>query len=226
MSSTHRVAPRRPWLGSGFSVSSRLPPRPVDSRRGRPRRMTHFNPHRVAPAPEPRPLPGPTNFESFMTVTRRRRTPVPRNPVRSTCRIGSVRCDVRLETMRGILSSFPTKPRSKSRPHGANVRQADIGKGQRPRPTSRSILRVPKKRGTGSESSRCLSTLFLDTPRPSPPRFGRVLYAEGVEQQSPGSPQAHPGNVASPRCPGLPLLRRTPTGSPQPDAPVRIRRKR
>ena len=30
-----------------------------------------------------------------------------------------------------------------------------------------------------------------DTPRSSPPRFDRVLYANGVAQQSPGSPQAH-----------------------------------
>ncbi len=64
-----------------------------------------------------------------------------------------------------------------------------------------------------------------DTPRSSPPRFDRVLYANGVAQQSPGSPQAHPGNVESPPSSGFPLLRRTPTGFPQPDAPVRLGRK-
>ncbi len=66
---------------------------------------------------------------------------------------------------------------------------------------------------------------IIDTPRSSPPRFDRVLYANGVAQQSPGSPQAHPGNVESPPSSGFPLLRRTPTGFPQPDAPVRLGRK-
>src|SRR6185312_14546956 len=39
----------------------------------------------------------------------------------------------------------------------------------------------------------------IDTPRSSPPRFGGVPYAEGVEQPSPGSPEAHPGYAGPPR---------------------------
>src|SRR5262249_4002011 len=107
MSSTHRVAPRRPWLGSCTHV---FRARAVGRSRIVPAATEPDASNRAPTGMEPLPCPPRRIRFDNLRPSRLGGAFPPRESERSTYRIGSDDPDVRLEAIRGILSIFPIEP--------------------------------------------------------------------------------------------------------------------